>query len=196
MNFWRLGASPCQHHDKASLTSIPHPASLEAVAGEGGDCSCMQLMPVALSCCINRCWYCNYSVDRMEHLYHHMRQVHPQELQEMGRMQTVQTDDSRPSSPDSSNHDEAQEDEVIQVSEESEAAVPASPSKPKTMQPVGQATYKGVPVEVVAVDGERRFRCLQCDFLSADLPATARHVQQHQAACPRYPACHNPLGGG
>ncbi|XP_050395582.2 zinc finger protein Xfin [Patella vulgata] len=115
--------------------------------------------------CKHTCWFCDYSIDRLNLLYQHMKGTHTDQWRK-----TATTGDVSPKS-DRDNR---------------ESVEPNHDNSTLDMSPKGsrllikeEIMLKGVPVQICTYDGKRVFKCKKCSFISSNAATTTNHAGEH-----------------
>ena len=161
--------------------------------------------------CKHTCLYCDYSIDRLNLLYQHMKGTHGSMWQGTAEEKiSLSAEDSNnnliglgmthsPSgsvnlSEENSVTEELNEsfnsshNESIDGDTETRTAFEGailSQMGSKGLKPVlvikGEARWRGTPVQVCSLDGRKHYKCPKCLYISINVSNTASHVKQHGA---------------
>ena len=161
--------------------------------------------------CKHTCLYCDYSIDRLNLLYQHMKGTH-------GNMWQGTTEEKISLSAEDSNNNliglglthspsgSVNMSEENSVTEELNESFNSSQNESndgdtetragfdggilsqmgsKGMKPVlvirGVSQWRGTPVQVCSLDGRKHYKCPKCLYISINVSNTASHVKQHGA---------------
>ncbi|KAH9503533.1 hypothetical protein Btru_068133 [Bulinus truncatus] len=141
----------------------------------------------------SQCWFCDYSVDRMNLLYQHMKISHtrkwkalsqdPKYAEQIQKMNLAFAGipilgNNNDSPPDVSNGDQC----AIDLSSKNNSEV----THDVVYITRQQYTWSGIPVNVVSGDNALNFVCPHCAFKDASIAKTCAHVMQSHRAMAKF----------
>ena len=134
--------------------------------------------------CKHTCWFCDYSIDRLNLLYQHMKGTHPDQWKGSGNT----TENPIVKETVKANAEEMVKQDDVACPENSSFTVKDTDIKnseydDQNPKPVlilkEQTTWRGVPIQICSIDGKKNYKCPKCHYVSSDATDTSNHVRQH-----------------
>lgn len=158
--------------------------------------------------CKHTCLYCDYSIDRLNLLYQHMKGTHGDMWQGTAEEKiNLSTEDSNNNLiPNDSPSGSCNMSEENSVTEELNESFNSSHNESidgdneiragldggilsqlgaKGLKPVlvlrGEMLWRGTTIQVCSLDGKKHYKCPKCLYISINASNTASHIRQHGA---------------
>ncbi|XP_041375329.1 uncharacterized protein LOC121388158 [Gigantopelta aegis] len=135
--------------------------------------------------CKHTCWFCDYSIDRLNLLYQHMKGTHPDQWKGSG----TTTENPIAKETNKNNAEELGKQHGITATENSSFSGDSfeemnnKTSENDDQKPVlimkEQTTWRGVPIQICSIDGKKNYKCPKCHYVSSNATNTSNHVRQH-----------------
>ncbi|XP_046340411.1 uncharacterized protein LOC124121458 [Haliotis rufescens] len=125
--------------------------------------------------CKHTCWFCDYSIDRLNLLYQHMKGSHSD------KWKGSESEMQLPAGP-APTYPIIVEDDPHTM-EKIRAELNFANNYQKNKKPVlilkEQMTWRGVPIQICSMDGKKSYKCPKCSYVNSNIANAANHVRQH-----------------
>ncbi|KAH3773482.1 hypothetical protein DPMN_174844 [Dreissena polymorpha] len=140
--------------------------------------------------CKHTCLFCDYSIDRLNLLYQHMKGTHGAQWAgspEEKISHVVLGEDSNNNLIDEMNDEQAEDmigeslDMDVEGNDAERGVLFAYQEKgivPKLVL-LEESVWRGIPLSICSLEGKRHFKCPKCMYINANAANTANHFQQH-----------------
>lgn len=150
--------------------------------------------------CRHTCRFCDYSIDRLNLLYQHMKGTHgdvwrgtpeekirltPSSRGDDKRSWMMQTHDPESLNSSFDGSDYGQEMDLQEQLEESAnremkiySTMAINGQKPILIIR-GMANWRGIPIQLCMINGRKNYKCPSCSYVSSNAANTGNHARQH-----------------